>query len=126
MTDLPDDNPKTAFGVAKPGFHAIPPVALIQLGAAMEEGRRKYGLTNWRDRKVSTSTYYNAALRHLFAYWDGETIDPVSLVTNLGHVMACCAIILDAAAQDMLIDDRPSIPGMTSQTIHALTKALAK
>ena len=54
----PDDNPKTAIGITKPGISAIPPVAILKLGEAMTDGKRKYGLTNWREKTVSASIYY--------------------------------------------------------------------
>lgn len=107
----PDNNPKTAIGVSKVPLHFIPPVALVHLGLAMEDGGSKYGLMNWREFTVSSSVYYDAIFRHLMAWWDGEDAAPDSGVHHLGHVMACCAIILDAAETTRLNDDRPDIEG---------------
>lgn len=107
MTEgYPDGNPKTAFGMAKPSFNGIPPVALQHMGAAMQTGVDKYGLYNWREKPVTMSVYYNAALRHMFDFWDGQDVAPDSLVHHLGHVMANCAIMLDAIAQNTVNDDR--------------------
>lgn len=86
----------------------------------MEDGADKYGLTNWREHQVSASVYYNAAFRHLAAWWDGEENAVDSGVHHLGHVMACCAIILDAQYTNQLNDDRPEIPGPFSATIRDL------
>jgi len=108
----PDDNPKTAIGVTKPQLHAIPPVALLHLGAAMADGERKYGLCNWRERTVSSSVYYDAIMRHLLMWWDGEERAQDSGFHHLAHVMACCAILLDAETVGRLNDNRPT-PGMT-------------
>lgn len=116
-----DGNPKTLIGIRKPSFHAIPPSALIHLGAAMADGKRKYGLTNWRENDVSASVYYDAALRHIHAWWDGERVAPDSRVHHLGHVMACCAIVLDAEVGNNLIDDRPTTPGGFSELVYELT-----
>lgn len=121
---LPDSNPKTRFGVAKPGIADIPPLALLHLGLAMTDGERKYGRTNWREHAVTASVYYNAAFRHLGAWWDGEEIAPDSLVAHLGHVMACCSILLDAMASGKLIDDRPSVPGKFGDEVRRLTKPI--
>lgn len=104
----PDDNPKTAVGATKPPLHFIPPSSLIALGAAMENGGEKYGLMNWRKHRVSSSVYYNAMLRHALEWWDGDDIAEDSLVSHLGHVMACCAILIDAIHTGQLNDDRPS------------------
>jgi hypothetical protein len=119
----PDNNPKTAIGVSKAPLHFIPPVALVHLGLAMENGGAKYGLMNWREFTVSSSVYYDAALRHLLAWWDGEDAAPDSKVHHLAHVMACCAIILDAAESTRLNDDRPDIDGQVVPLLDRLHKA---
>ncbi len=121
----PDDNPKTALGVAKPSMHGVPPVALLHLGSAMADGVRKYGLTNWRDKPVSSSTYYDAALRHLLAWWDGESLAADSGAHHLAHVMACCAILLDAEGCATLNDNRPSVPGPAGRFIAEKTETPA-
>lgn len=118
--DLPDDNPKTAAGTKKPPTHAIPPVAILMLGQIMAEGERKYGLMNWRDQGVSSSTYYDALMRHLFSWWDGQDKDPATRVSHLAHIMGCCSVLLDAEAQGKLNDDRP-MTGHSAEVISSLT-----
>lgn len=117
----PDSNPKTLVGITKPPLHAIPPSALLHLGLAMVNGERKYGPFNWRDDPVSFSVYYDAAMRHWLAAWDGEDVAPDSGVLHLGHAMACAAILIDAAACGTLNDDRPKVKGPTPVLIQALT-----
>ena len=117
-TSYPDDNPKTVYGVAKPSVSAIPPSAIIHLGQAMAEGELKYGLFNYREKRVTSSVYYNAAMRHLLEYWDGENVD-ASGCHPLAHVMACCAIILDAELNKSLNDDRGP-----QGDVHTLIKSL--
>lgn len=123
MTEwYPDDNPKTIIGARKPPVHAIPPIAILHLGQAMANGEGKYGLTNWRGHRVSSSVYYDAAMRHLMAWWDGEDIAVDSGCHHLAHVMASCAILLDAAAiPDSLNDNRPT-KGPTGRWIDAMTR----
>lgn len=119
----PDNNPKTAIGVSKAPLHFIPPVAMVHLGLAMEDGGGKYGLMNWREFTVSSSVYYDAIFRHLLAWWDGEDAAPDSGVHHLGHIMACCAILLDAEASTRLNDDRPGIEGHVTELLDRLRKA---
>jgi hypothetical protein len=119
---LVDDNPKTALGIKKPSLSSVPPASLIHLARAMADGRRKYGHMNWREKNVSSTIYYDAMLRHVFAWLDGENVAEDSGVHHLGHVMACCAIILDAQANGNLNDDRP-IPGPASKVIKEFTSA---
>ncbi|MFU1607370.1 dATP/dGTP diphosphohydrolase domain-containing protein [Sulfitobacter pontiacus] len=120
----PDSNPKSRFGMAKPGIHGIPPVALLHCGRGMEDGVQKYGLTNWRENSVSAAIYYNAAFRHLASWWDGEQVASDFGVHHLGHVMACCAILLDAEAGGNMVDDRPAIPGTFAAAVKAMTREM--
>ena len=108
MTDhvYPDDNPKTVQGSKKPAMSCVPPVALLHLSHAMKDGEQKYGRMNWREHTVSSSVYYDAAMRHLMAWFDGETHASDSGVHHLAHVMACCAILLDGESLGVLNDDR--------------------
>ena len=123
-SSYPDDNPKTLIGTTKPTISSIPPVALYHMGQAMADGRQKYGLMNWRDKRVSSSIYYDAALRHLMSWWDGENRAEDSGVHHLAHAMACLGIILVAESSGQLNDDRPTA-GMLPEFIVANTKKTA-
>lgn len=125
MNDLPDTNPKTRYGMAKPSMAAIPPAAMIELGAAMADGARKYGKFNWREHEVTASVYEDALMRHLMSWRDGEDVAPDSGVNHLGHIMACCAILLDAAASGKLIDDRGP-PGPCPAILLSRTRPIDK
>lgn len=114
-------NPKDRLGLAKPGFTAIPPSALLFLGQAMQNGREKYGLMNWRDKEVLASVYVDAGLRHRLSWWDGEDEARDSLIHHLAHSMACDAILLDAIATGKLVDDRPA-RGTFAELITKYTK----
>jgi hypothetical protein len=109
-----DTNPKDAAATARIPLAALSPIAKAHWALAMFAGRLKYGAWNWRRSGVRASIYLDAAMRHLDAYLSGETHDPVDGTHHLGNVMACCAIILDAAAAGKLNDDRPPIVERTS------------
>ncbi|WP_277018971.1 MULTISPECIES: dATP/dGTP diphosphohydrolase domain-containing protein [Paracoccus] len=126
MTEDGSTNPKAAVGRAKPPLHAIPPSAILWLGLAMEDGEKKYGLMNWRSRPVDAATYYDAAFRHLLAWWDGEREASDSKIHHLGHVMACCAILIDAEAQGTLVDNKPGVAGVASRMIEEMSVARKK
>jgi hypothetical protein len=114
-------NPKTAFGAQKPDLSLIPPVALHHCALAFENGAAKYGPFNWRENSVEARTYVAASLRHLCDWLDGaeHSSDTSPPVHNLGHVMACCAILLDAQELGNLIDDRP-LPGKSADVLERL------
>lgn len=120
---LPDDNPKTRFGVAKPSVTLIPGPALIHCALAFRDGATKYGPANWRVDPVTASTYTDAAFRHLLDYWDGEDRASDSGVLHLAHAMACLAILIDAQEQGTLKDDRPT-KGMTPRVIEENTRPI--
>lgn len=110
----PDNNPKTVFGLAKAPLHLVPPSAMRYLAKAFKNGADKYGAYNWREKQISSSVYYAAAMRHLTDWWDGEDLASDSGVEHIAHAMACCALILDAASVNKLNDDRP-LPGFTME-----------
>jgi hypothetical protein len=118
-------NPKDLIGVKKPPIGLIPPAGLIQCAAAMKLGASKYGPYNWRASKVAAMVYVDAALRHLLSYIDGEDVDEESGASPLAHVMACCAIVLDAMSCNMLSDNRP-IKGSASQLLKRFTDGQTK
>ena len=102
----PDDNPKTAYGEAKPKLSDTPTVGMREMGRVFTGGAEKYGRFNWRDHAVSATVYYDAAQRHLMAWFEGQDIDPESGISHLAHVMACCNILLDAQGCGKLNDNR--------------------
>lgn len=121
VVGFPDNNPKTRYGVAKPSMGVVPTDAMIHLMLAMQNGAKRYGPFNWRDNSVAGSVYYSAAMRHLMAWFDGEDVASDSGVHHIGHVMACCAIILDAYENGNLVDDRPK-PGRFAELVDKYTK----
>jgi len=106
MSKYPDDNPKTALGEAKVKLSDTPTIGIQLMGQVHTNGAAKYGRFNWREHTVSSTVYYDAAQRHLMAWFDGETIDPESGLPHLAHVMACCNILLDAKKNEKLNDNR--------------------
>lgn len=101
-----DDNVKTAAAAAKPKTSAIPSTAILQLGEAMQNGADKYGRFNWRTTTVSATVFYDAINRHLLEWMDGIDRASDSKVHHLAHIMANCAIILDAEKHKVFNDDR--------------------
>ena len=84
-------------------------MALEAAAGAHQLGANKYGPWNWRQHPVAASVYVNAIMRHIKAWDEVEDIDSESGVSHLGHIMACCGILLDAQANGQLIDDRPKV-----------------
>jgi hypothetical protein len=119
--ELPDGNPKTRYGMSKPGIEGVPVAPLFQVGEVMRLGISKYGLANWRHDPITASVYYNAAIRHLFSWWDGEDVDMESGQPHLAHAVACLLILLDAERIKVLTNDRP-VDGDVADFIVEMTK----
>lgn len=104
----PDDaNPKDIAGRSKPQLHLIPASALVPVARVMELGAKKYGPYNWRDQPVAYTPYLSAAMRHITAFLNGETIDPESGQSHIAHAAAGLLILEDAIVNDSAKDDRP-------------------
>jgi hypothetical protein len=107
-TGYPDGNPKSAQGAKKYSLRYLPLSAAIEVNRALEDGAKKYGAANWREKGVAASVYVDACKRHLDLYFDCKQDNASdSGVHNLGHAMACLAIIIDAEKAGTLTDDRP-------------------
>lgn len=111
MTDTKDTNPKDGIGLTKAALSCFPLPALMEGSLAFMEGALKYGRHNYRRAGVRYSVYFDAMIRHLFAWFEGEERATDSGVHHLGHVLACCAILLDdtLAAESIGNDDRPPV-----------------
>lgn len=100
-------NPKDEAGAKKPGVSTFPMKVLFEAAAATKHGADKYGPFNWRDTPVQATAYFDAALRHLTAWFEGEDLDPDSGLPHLAHVIAGIAVFRDAQLHGSWIDDRP-------------------
>lgn len=108
-TEYADGNPKAAQGAKKHTLRLLPLPAAVVVNQALDDGRIKYGAANWRETGVAASVYVDACKRHLEQWFDGgQELAADSGVHNLGHAMACLAIIIDAQWNNRLIDDRPA------------------
>lgn len=105
--EVKDTNPKDAIGSTKLPMHLIPGTAKAALALAFLEGALKYGKYNWRVAGVRASIYSDALERHLEKWKNGEDEDPHTRVPHLASIMACAAILIDAALVGKLTDDRP-------------------
>lgn len=108
-------DPKGAIGKTKDPLWLLPPVASAEAAWAHQIGANKYGPWNWRSTKVNASTYISAAMRHLNAWASGKDKDDESGRSHLGHVVACCNILMDAQAHGCLADDRAIPPPAASE-----------
>lgn len=105
--DMKDTNPKDAVGIRKVPMHVVSSPVIMEMALGMMEGARKYGAHNYRIAGVRASVYYDAAMRHLMAFWEGQDIDPDSGLSHVTKAMSCLHVLRDAMMNDMWDDDRP-------------------
>lgn len=103
---LKPSNPKDAIGIRKAPVSVIPACVIAELGVAMLEGSCKYGRFNFRAIGVRASVYYDATLRHLFAWWEGEDIDAESELSHITKAIASLVVLRDSMIQGNCTDDR--------------------
>ena len=107
---IDESNPKDLIGQKKVPMSQFPPIAAAWGSAAMLDGTIKYGYRNYRDKKVRATVYVDACMRHLSAWVEGEDAAEDSGIKHLGHAIACLGILLDAEANNTLLDDRVKGP----------------
>lgn len=100
-------NPKDAIGISKAPMSTVSAAVLAEVGVAMLEGASKYGRHNYRAAGVRSSVYYDATMRHLMAWWEGEDTDPDSGMSHVTKAITSLVVLRDAMIQDMCTDDRP-------------------
>lgn len=119
-TSSKPSNPKDIIGSNKLPLHLWPNTATAMGSIGFLNGALKYGRANFRVVGVRASIYYDAAKRHLDAWFEGEECDPDDGVPHLSAALACIAIIVDAAAADKLTDDR-NVSGGYRELVDVLT-----
>lgn len=89
----------------------LPPKALAATARVLTFGAKKYGRDNWH-KAPAFSTYYDALLRHLNAWWGGEDLDPDTGQSHLAHATCCVLFLLEFVERPLVPvnDDRPMVP----------------
>jgi hypothetical protein len=100
-------NPKDAVGTNKMPMSFVPAPVIAELGVAMLEGGLKYARHNYRAVGVRASVYYDATMRHLMAWWEGEDIDPDSGLSHITKAIASLVVLRDSMMRGNWVDDRP-------------------
>jgi hypothetical protein len=95
---------KHDFG--KTRYDLIPPVALEHLALVYTFGAKKYGDRNW-EKGISWGRIFGAIMRHLWAFWRGEDLDPESNLPHLAHAACGCFMLLTYRKTRKDFDDRP-------------------
>lgn len=107
MSNTKDTNPKDAIGVTKTPFSTVSAQVVAEVGVAMLEGALKYGRHNYRAAGVRASVYYDAFMRHMTAWYEGQDIDPESGLSHVTKAIAGLTVLRDSMMNGNWVDDRP-------------------
>lgn len=102
-----ETNPKDSVGIRKVPFSVIPMNVVAEVGLGLFEGARKYGRHNYRAVGIRASVYFDATLRHLTRWWEGEDIDEESDLSHVTKAITSLIVLRDAMLQNKWHDDRP-------------------
>lgn len=101
------EKPTGAFKqhIGKLPFHHIPVRSLHKLLTVYQHGCHKYAENDYR-LGIKFSVYYDAAMRHLLAWWAGEPYNPESGLSHLSHAAWCIMTLLEYEDVHPHLDDR--------------------
>ena len=77
----------------KPRWDLLPLGPVAGIVDVLTFGAKKYTPEGWRAVDNPRNRYYAAAMRHLFAWRQGELTDPESGLPHLAHA-GCCLLFL--------------------------------
>lgn len=80
------------FNNGKPQWSMVDFKSLEDMVRVLEFGEKKYSRDNWK-KGLKTTEVVDSLLRHIYAYLNGEDIDPESGINHTGHIM-CNAMFL--------------------------------
>ena len=73
------------FDSNKPRHSLLPKGAVNSVIKVLEFGAKKYDADNWQKVDNAEERYYNAAMRHIDSWWNGEKCDPETGSHHLAH-----------------------------------------
>lgn len=91
----PDITDGRKFDGGKLQYGLMPPLALKATVDVLTFGAEKYEPDNWKYVPDSKRRYFDALQRHVWAWKEGEQIDPESGKHHLAHALCCLAFLYE-------------------------------
>lgn len=111
---------------SKPRTDLLPTAPLFAIADVLGFGAKKYAAHNWR-AGLEYQRVYGAILRHLFAWQEGEDLDPETGLNHLAHAGCELLFLLEFVGKPELyshLDDRYK-PTQPSDRVDILLDAQA-
>lgn len=89
----------------KTRYDLIPCYPLEQLAKVYTYGAKKYADENWR-KGISYKRIFSAIMRHCWALWRGEDLDPESGIHHMAHAALGCFTLIEYTRNRRKLDDR--------------------
>lgn len=82
------------YDTGKVRWSLVPEGVMEEYIKVLEFGANKYAPDNWKHVPQATTRYYDAAMRHMDAWWQGEMDDPETGMCHLAHAMCCITFLM--------------------------------
>ena len=86
-------------------YHLLPSDAIEEILCVLDYGQRKYSPRNW-EKGMDWSRPFSALMRHMWAWWRGENVDPETGYSHLAHAGCCVLFLLSYQKRVIGNDDR--------------------
>jgi len=90
---MKDETKGLKYDDGKLRWSLLPLGPIREIIRVLEFGAKKYGENNWQKLDNGRTRYYEALLRHITAWFEGEVNDPESGLHHLAHA-GCCLLFL--------------------------------
>lgn len=99
-------DPAAKYDAGKLRYDLVPPEAFAEVVKIYNYGAKKYPEPrNW-EKGMSWGRLFGAIMRHTWAWWRGEDIDPESGLPHLAHAAWSCIALLHYSKHKKEFDDR--------------------
>lgn len=95
------------FDDGKLRYDLVPPEALEAVTEILTLGAQKYRDRNW-ETGMRWGRPFAAAMRHLWAWWRGESVDPETGKSHLAHAACNLFFLIAFERRHAGEDDRPT------------------
>ena len=95
-----DDAGKHSWGL-------VPWDAMHAIVSVLNYGAKKYAPRNW-EKGMDWSRCFDACLRHLTSWWEGEAQDSETGLSHLTHAGCCLLFLIAYEIRGVGKDDRPT------------------